>query len=364
MRDLPIIITGGGIAGLAAACALAKTGREIIVCERATKFETAGAGLQAGPNAVRALKKIGAWEAFAPSTCAPPAILIRDGLNGRILKRIDLGKSFEARFGEPYRVAHRAHLHGALEEVARSFGNVMIELGCDATGYENAGDTIAVSTQDRVFHASMLIGADGIRSNIRKAMLNDGPPTVHRQTIYRSLRPIPGDGDFACVELWLCPGAHLVHYPVDGGRLLNIGASVDGGGLHNAFAGCCSALQHVIAGTASWSEWPALDRDPTPRWHDGRALLIGDAAHPALPYLAQGAAMALEDAAALPGGHEGFEMFAAQRAARVAGVARASRGMAADYHAKGFRRAARNLAIQAMPETLFLARLGWIYRGP
>ena len=363
MAELPIIIAGGGIAGLAAACALAKTGAGIIVCERAAKFETAGAGLQAGPNAVRALKAIGAWDAFEPSTYAPPAIVMRDGVSGQTLKRINLGKGFEATFGEPYRVAHRAHLHAALGQVARSHGNVACELGSEVLGYAHEDGAVVIQSAGGQRKARFLIGADGLHSKVRCAMLKDGPPVHHGGTLHRALVPMPDRDSLDCVTLWLCPGSHAVHYPVDGGKLLNIVASTAAGGLPQAFAGCCEELQAMLASPGSWGEWSADSREPASRWHDGRALLIGDAAHPALPYLAQGAAIALEDAAALPTGPEGFRQFESRRMARTARITRQAAAMAGVYHQRGLQRAARNLALRAMPEQWFLARLGWIYRG-
>jgi salicylate hydroxylase len=369
MRDLPsIMIAGGGIAGLAAAVALARKRRDIAVYERSAHFETAGAGLQASPNAVRALKAIGAWDAFAPHTYAPPAILIRDGPSGRLLKRIALGEVFIRRFGEPYRVAHRAHLHGALLETAKAVGGIALKTGSEVAGYRNDGRRIVALMEGGAEHAgAVLIGADGIRSRLRAQMLDDGPPASQGHTIYRALLPMPSHGELDSVSLWLSPGAHLVHYPVDGGKLLNVVAAIESGDPATAFRDGGDAIKSVLALVKDWTAWPAADRLPAPRWQDGRALLIGDAAHAALPYLAQGAAMALEDAALLgmlidsADPEQAFAVFARERMARTARVAKESRAQGALYHQAGAARAARNAALMLMGEGMFLSRLAWLY---
>jgi salicylate hydroxylase len=378
-------VAGAGIAGLAAACALARAGHRVTVCERAAAIEEVGAGLQIGPNAARALDHLGVWPLVEPLTVAPAHITMRDGISGRLLSQPRLGAAFESRFGAPYRVAHRADLITALLKAAGSHSAVTIRTACAVTGYACGPDGVSVTLEsgDQTEHDA-LIGADGVRSAIRDQMLNDGPPQYSGHCIYRALLPVdevPASIDLAAVGLWLCPGGHVVHYPVSGGRALNLVYAVDGTWQHDGWStpaaegeidalarSYAPRLRQLLAAPSSWLKWAGADRDPAPRWSASTVTLIGDAAHPTLPFLAQGAAMALEDAATLQTVLEhtddladAFSRYAAIRQPRTARQSLTARRIGRVYHLPYGPALARNAAMRLIRENSFLSRLAWLY---
>lgn len=384
MSPLPILIAGGGIAGLAGALGLARIGREARVLEQAQAFETVGAGLQIGPNAVRALDYLGAWERVAPASFAPPGIVIRDGHSGRVLQHIPLGAQFEQRFGAPYRVIHRADLLSGLVDAARSQPAISLLTGTPVTGFADRHDHVEVETDKAAMRGEALVGADGIRSAIRQTLVADGPPVRHSEILYRSLAELDAtlDTQLAHVTLWLCRAGHVVHYPVRGGNALNLVAAARTGDWPGAgwsasatreelefhFRGAHAELRRILALADSWRKWAAASRAPARTWSRGRVTLIGDAAHASLPYLAQGAAMALEDAVVLSRHVQSGETIAGalrayetRRMPRTERIIRESRRLGDIYHAGGPLRMARNLVLRMTGHGGFLDRLAWIY---
>jgi salicylate hydroxylase len=356
LKDLKITIAGGGIAGLSAGIGLAGLGHDVTIHEQAAAFSGVGAGLQLGPNAVRALQAVGIWDEVEAITTRPEALMIRDGVSGRVLQRIDLAKYFERRFGAPYRVAKRADLHHILLQGAGRAG-VTLKTNSRLIGPHLIGPD----------DCDALIAADGVHSEIRKRVF--GVDTVqHHVTHYRAM--VPATDHDNNVTLWLRPGAHLVQYVVGTPARINIVATTSGNqSIPEGFADCCDDLRSVIANVADWSTWPALTAPPLTTWHKGNTCLIGDAAHATLPYLAQGAAMALEDAAQLKSSFaasasvsETFADFEKRRIPRTQKLQQASQAMLTTYHAAGPLRLARNLVMQALPPSLAMARLAWIYR--
>lgn len=279
-------ILGAGIAGLAAAIALAKQGHHVAVLEKTKIFDPIGAGIQLGPNAVRALQKIGAWDAVRKITTAPPALHFRSATSGRLLKEIKLGANFERRFGQPYRVAHRADLHASLLEVARALPQVVIEMNVTAELANLSGPVFA---------------ADGLWSKTRELLFPGTAATPHPTQIFRALIDAPqiSSINFECVNLWFYPGAHVVHYPAGGAGKLNMVVNSPHLGPQQQLAKAANNLRELISKVPEWTQWKAAYVNPLSRWHKNNVMLIGDAAHGTLPYLAQGAAMSLEDAAAL-----------------------------------------------------------------
>ena len=386
MDDHPILVAGGGIGGLAACLGLARQGRPVRLFEQAAGFEEIGAGLQMSPNGVRALKSLGAWEAVEPSCVIPSEIHVRDGLSGAILQRIRLGKPFEERFGAPYRVCHRADLLVGLLTAARRNFAIELNTGRRATGVEDAGDSVRLAFAEGAdVKGAALVAADGIRSSLRAAVAGDVPPTARGVILYRALMPlqrVPPEIEADCVTLWLCPGAHVVHYPVSNWRNFNVVVALDGslqdegwkapahsGEVQKRLAGACEALALLLAAPATWMRWPGADLPPLPQWVKGRVALLGDAAHATLPFLAQGAVMALEDAVVLSreAAHtadlpDGFRAYERRRRARVAKIQEQSRAMSRIYHAGGMVAAARNLTLRLSGPSYALGRLEWIYR--
>jgi salicylate hydroxylase len=378
MVQQPTIIAGGGIAGLAAALGLARIGQPSLVLEQAQSIETVGAGLQVGPHAVKALQWLGAWDELAPSCVAPEAIEIRDAMSGAILQRIPLGRSFEQRFGAPYRVVHRADLLDALLRAALQSPHIELRKAARVSAYQQQEPSIDVRLETgEILKTSCLIGADGIHSVIRNQMLGDGAPSYRGQALYRTLVPaerVPASLGGSIVGLWLGNGFHLVHYPVSGGDDLNLVLSVDSSWtsehwsepvsiaeVEKVVEGSDTELRKIVGLPGQWLKWAGADRREASRWHDGRVVLIGDAAHATLPYLAQGAAMSLEDAVLLARHFDRLDAYAAARIPRTSRVQSKSRAMAGIYHATGLKRTARNLAIRAMGPGRFLDRLAWLY---
>ncbi|MGE3874741.1 MAG: FAD-dependent monooxygenase [Parvibaculaceae bacterium] len=383
MLTHPVLIAGGGIAGLAAALALARDGRAVRVLEKARVFETVGAGLQIGPNAVRALKYLDVWDRVGPASFAPPKILIRDGHGGRILQEIALGGEFERRFGEPYRVIHRADLLAGLVERAREHSLIELMTSVAVEGFADKSSHVEVKTSAGPQLAEALLGADGIRSVIRRGLGQEGALRKRGHILFRALTPFDGPmpDHLAAITLWLCRHGHVVHYPVKGGEALNVIAALDGHWeseewsapadrqeLMAHFPGADRDLLHVLSISASWHKWAAADLSPLESWSRNRTTLIGDAAHAALPYLAQGAAMALEDAVALSRCAErsdtiaqAFAAYESARKPRTRRVAAASLGLSRAYHAKGPLRLARNAVLRMTDPTRFLDRMAWIY---
>ena len=370
MKEGPIIIAGGGIAGLAAALAL--HGRDGIILEQSPTFEETGAGLQLGPNAVRALQKLGAWEAVSPYTSSPAEIHIWDGVGGRLLKRLKLGADFEKRFGAPYRLALRADLHRGLLAAVHNQPNISLKLGRTLENFRQGTSGVDASCTTEVFHGIALIAADGVNSQVRQSLFNNSPPLSSGEVFHRGLIANPETIDgiaFECVNLWLCPGGHIVHYPVGPQQHLNLVAVTSAGLVPRAtFATCCDKVLRLVKLLENATIWPALYVKPLPHWNINIVVLIGDAAHGTLPYLAQGAAMALEDAASLQELLKDtrnvatcFDALSQARRKRTARLHFNSLRNGQNYHASGARRVLIQQAVSLAPSSVLLAGLNWIY---
>jgi salicylate hydroxylase len=379
---MEIIVVGAGIAGLASAIALAKTGRAVRILEASPEIHDQGAGLQLGPNGVRALESLGVWSSLDQHTFAPKALRIMDALTGETLRRFGF-EPFVRRFGAPYRVAHRRDLLDALLTAARALDGIEIVTGHEVSALAWDKHSPRLTLADgKQFSAAAVIGADGVRSAVRRSLLSDGPPLKHDQAIYRALIPrtaapaLPSD-----VVLWLYPGGHVVHYPVSGGRDVNIVAIIescrsDGVGIASCsphevaacFPEMSPDLRYILGLPHAWSRWTAADRLPAKVWGCGAVTLVGDAAHPMLPYLAQGAVAALEDAVALGDCvacasdlASAFREYESRRRPRTSRLQKRSRAQARLYHWRGWKGALRNRLLQLVPEEYFFSRIAWIY---
>ena len=372
MADSPFLIVGGGIAGLAAGLGLARIGKPARILEKAPDFEEVGAGLQLGPNAVQALQWLGAWDAVAPHCVAPAEILVRDGISGNILQRIPLGANFEKQFGAPYRVAHRADLLNGLLESVRTKPGIELQTNAEVTDVSIAETSLILNSGKS--HAGLaIIAADGVHSMIRSHLIGPRKKNSIGHMLHRGLAPIasvPASVNVDAVTLWLFPGGHVVHYPVSNWRHFNIVAAVEDSeiSLWAAFQGACQPLADILEQKIDWTKWPALDLSPVRNWNSNRTVLIGDAAHASLPYLAQGAAMALEDACVLSNTIQNtnemdsaFRNFAESRFTRTSAIQRRSRQLGSTYHAKGLLRQARNAVLKVTPTRSFTRQMSWIY---
>ena len=268
MADSPFLIVGGGIAGLAAALGLARIGKPAHVLEKAPDFEEVGAGLQLGPNAVRALQWLGAWDALAPHCVSPSEIQVRDGLTGKILQRIMLATDFETKFGAPYRVAHRADLQNALLQSARSKPGINLQNNAEVTNVSIAETALSLKSGISL-KGEAIIAADGVQSAIRNLLTGQPGKNTVGHMLHRGLTPVasvPASVNIDVVTLWLFPGGHVVHYAVSNWRHVNIVAAVEDPeiSLWTAFQGACQPLADILDLKIKWTKWPALDIDPAP----------------------------------------------------------------------------------------------------
>ena len=372
MVDSPFLIVGGGIAGLATALGLARIGKSSHILEKSPAFDEVGAGLQLGPNAVRALQWLGAWDAVAPHCVAPTEIHVRDGISGNILQRIPLGANFEKRFGAPYRVVHRADLQNGLLESVRSKPGIKLQNNAEVTHVSIAETTLSLKSGKNL-KGEAIIAADGVHSTIRNLLTGQTGHKPKGHMLYRGLVPmaaIPSSANIDVVTLWLYPGGHVVHYAVSNWKKFNIVAAVENSeaSLGTTFQRACKPLADILNSQHSWTGWPARDLEPHHNWSQNRTVLIGDAAHASLPYLAQGAAMALEDACVLSAALQNtydipfaFQEFSEQRFGRTRAIRKKSRQLGMIYHARNALRLARNVVLKATPGQSFTRQFSWVY---
>lgn len=371
----PALIAGGGIAGLTLALALSRRGLPSHLFERAGALEATGAGVQLSPNAGRVLEGLGLGQALDAVATRPEGVSIVDATTGRRLKRLTLGASAERRWGAPYRVVHRADLQAALVEAVEATGLTEIALGTEIRSVEETADGVTVETATAAGGATVeggwLAGCDGLRSHLRRAVKLPTAVAGTGLKAWRAVLPasaVPSAFDMAEVTVWLGAGAHLVLYPVRKGREANvvvIGDDRTEGPAEFAERWAVPARELIAAGV-KWTPWPLHDRSPDARMHRGRIALLGDAAHAALPSLAQGAAFAIEDAAVLArlvaeGGADPLGAYQEARLMRVAKLQMNSRRQIRIDHLSGAAAAARNAALRLAPEAALIRGLDWMY---
>lgn len=388
-KDDPILIVGGGLGGLTTALALARHGRCSRVLEGAPQFGAIGYGIQFGPNVFHVFDRLGLRDEVLAIAVLPAALLMMDALTGKELVRVPTGPSFSARFKYPYIVVHRIDVHNVLLDACRRNGAIELVSDAMVTGYEDRGDSVAVTTADgRTFSGAAIVAADGFRSLFRAALIGDGEPRPSGYVAFRTIVPmaeLKADVPRDCVALWGGPGLHVVHYPLRHNAEFNIVAvfrtstHAEKGDvasyraeLENTYRDAHPAMRALIGMMDLRWRRPVADRDPVRHWHKGRIVLLGDAAHAPLQSLAQGAGMAIEDGLCLGESIQAaagdftiaFRRFEAARLVRTARVQLESRALWDFYHLdEGVARDVRNATVADWNEAHLFDCLSWLYDG-
>jgi salicylate hydroxylase len=402
-----VIVAGAGIGGLSAALALAGHGFRAVVLEEAAELSDIGAGIQLSPNATRVLLALGLKDRLKPHIVAPDEVRIQTG-TGEHLARIPLGKFVQARYGAPYWVIHRGDLQTALADAVRATPDITLTLNAEVEKFAADAEGVTVQAMHNrtslesddgtsfQTHGIALIGADGLSSIVRFELASKflwslrarGQPRYSNRTAWRATIPYtaaPADFREAVVHLWLGRNAHLVHYPVKDGTAINIvaiagdrrdranwaahEATPDEVLAHYPRSDWSKAARDLLAAPQLWLRWPLFDRPPSRQWGRGPVTLLGDAAHPMLPFLAQGAAMAIEDAAVLADclrttpdePAQALRRYEDQRQARTARVQRTAHRNGLIYHLGAPAAFARDFALRNMSGERLLMRFDWLY---
>lgn len=388
-----VIIAGGGIGGLTAALALARCGFRVTVLEQAQRLEEIGAGIQLSPNATRTLIDLGLHDALRPLAVAPNALRVMNALTGREIVRMPLGSVAEDRYGAPFWLLHRGDLLGALAGAAARHLDITIKLGRQVQDFviHPNGLTVSALTATGIAdeHGFAVLAADGLWSSLRSQVGDAKPARFTGRSAWRgsiAARDVRAEFREPAVYLWIGPDAHLVHYPVKAGQLINVVVIADDRGIIPPerskaatpvdLMSCLSDNDWAMPARTlarlpqAWQKWPLYDRRPLKRWSRGPAGLLGDAAHPMLPYLAQGAAMAIEDGVVVAdcfARHpddpaRALQAYCAARRARTRKLQVLSARNGARYHYSRPLGWFRNAAMRTIGGDRLLRHYDWIYR--
>jgi 2-polyprenyl-6-methoxyphenol hydroxylase-like FAD-dependent oxidoreductase len=382
---LPVLVAGGGIGGLAAALALTRRGLSVKVLEQAPQLGEIGAGIQLGPNAFAAFDALGIGPKARSRAVYTDEMVMHDALDETLVGRIPTGEAFRQRFGNPYAVIHRADVHMSLLEGAQASDRIQVQTSTTVQRIEQDEQGVTVIDQKGNSHRGIaLIGADGVKSAVRRQYVGDDA-RVSGHVVYRAVvdkKDFPADLQWNAASIWVGPDCHLVHYPLRGGEQYNVVVtfhsrdkeewSVREGSreeVQSYFDGICAKARQLIDLPKDWKRWATADREPIGQWTFGRATLLGDAAHPTLQYLAQGACMALEDAVTLGEAlrvHDNdfaraFEHYQRSRIARTARIVLSAREMGRIFHAKGVERLVRNDLWKGRSQDRFYDDMEWLY---
>jgi salicylate hydroxylase len=388
-RDNPILIVGGGLGGLTTALALERRGFAVCVLEGASEFGAIGYGIQFGPNVFAVFDPLGIGEKVRQCADSPPAVIMVDAIDGREVTRVPTEHpSFRARFKYPYIIIHRVDLHRVLLEACVRCERIALVSDAMVTGFEQRGEKIVVRTEDgRSFAGAALIGADGVRSRIRAQMFGDGDLQpigyVSHRTIV-SMGEVPAGVDREDVVLWAGPGFHIVHYPLRHGALFNIVAvfrtsrcdekgdtALNRADLQATYRNAHPTMQALLAMMDVRRRWTLGVRDPVRVWHKGHVVLLGDAAHPTLQSLAQGACMAIEDGLCLAefihlcrgDFAQAFQRYERARCVRTARVTLESNYIWGVYHADDIAREVYWQSLSERSQQDVYQCLAWLYDG-
>ena len=381
----PILVAGGGIGGVAAALALVRQGFDVKVLEQAPQLGEVGAGIQLGPNGFAAFDALGIGERARARAVYTDEMVMHDATDESLVGRIPTGEAFRARFGNPYAVIHRADVHKSLLEGAEASGHVEVATSTSVAAVEQDGASVTViDTKGRRHRGAALIGADGVKSAVRAQYVGDAA-RVSGHVVYRAVvekNDFPADLRWNAASIWVGPNCHLVHYPLRGGEQYNVVVtfhsrdkeewSVREGSREEVlsyFDGICPRARQLIELPKDWKRWATADREPIVQWTFGRATLLGDAAHPTLQYLAQGACMAMEDAVTLGEAlrvhdrnfDKAFAHYQRSRIARTARVVLSAREMGRIFHAQGVERLVRNDLWRGRSPGRFYDAMEWLY---
>ena len=385
--ELPVLVSGGGIGGLAAALALVRQGFKVQVFEQAPEIGEIGAGIQLGPNAFHAFDALGVGDKTRARAVYTDCMVMHDALDETLVGKIETGEAFRQRFGNPYAVIHRVDIHGSLLEGAvetgkvEFFTNTRIE---KIEQNEDSGTVTAIDQNGKRWTGQALIGADGGKSVVRTQYVND-PPRVTGHVVYRAVvdkADFPDDLKWNAASLWAGPKCHLVHYPLRGGEQYNVVVTfhsrqqeqwgvTDGSKeeVESYFQDICPKARQLIELPKSWKRWATADKDPIDTWTFGRACILGDAAHPTTQYMAQGACMAMEDAVTLGEALRvtnkdwtaALALYQKNRVPRTARIVLSSREMGRLYHAAGVERLVRNSLWKGRSQERFYDAMEWLY---
>jgi 2-polyprenyl-6-methoxyphenol hydroxylase-like FAD-dependent oxidoreductase len=386
--SLPFLVAGGGIGGLAAALVLAREGHAVTVLEQSSAFGEIGAGIQLGPNIFKMFDHLGLTGAIDEVAFYPSGLGMNDVRTGEKVVRVPLGDVARAAYGFPYGVIYRADLHQVFLDACKALPNVQLRTGTKVESFTQDGASVqARLAGGEVVEGAALIGADGLWSRIRESIVGDGKPRVSGHIAYRAVlkkEEVPAHLWSDDVLLWGGEKTHLVHYPLRRGELFNLVAVFhsnkydegwntfgDTAELNERFAQAVPQVRELLGKIETWKMWVLCDREPVKNWSDGRVTLLGDAAHPMLQYLAQGAGQAIEDAVVLrealrfTGGDvaQAFQKYQQARYLRTGRVQLTARFYGDIYHACGVQRELRNQMFQGGTESAGFAGLKWMYQG-
>src|SRR6516165_12548719 len=381
-----VLIVGGGIGGLAAALALARHGIPSQVIEQAAAFKEIGAGIQLGPNVFRMFERLGLIEPVSTLAVFPNNLIMMDSVTGEEITRIPLGDAFRKTFQHPYALIHRADLHKVLLEACRQSNVIKLDASQKVVRVDGFGGGIAVRSESgKDYRGAAVIGADGLWSTVRQIVVGNGAPKPAGHITYRAVLPtseMPEQWRWRDMVLWAGEKVHLVHYPLRTGELFNLVAVFhsnryeegwdtygDPTELHERFAKTCEPVRTLLNKIESWRMWVLCDRPPIKDWSRGRITLLGDAAHPMLQYLAQGACMAVEDAVCLTDqavATEGdyasaFRAYQQARYLRTGRVQIMARVYGEFYHAGGVAKELRNMMLGSRTPDDAMAGMEWLY---
>ncbi len=384
----PFLVAGGGIGGLVTAYALVLKGFPVRVFEQSSEFREVGAGIQLGPNIFRALERIGLKEAVLADAWQPAAQEMRDALTGESIVRIPLGERFSTHFGQPYAVSHRADIHAVFLDACQRNNLVSLETKRKVEDFEDDGREVTIRLEGgEEVRGRVLIGCDGMWSRVREKVVGDGKPRVSGHIAYRAVlkrEDVSEDLWGPDVVLWAGPRTHLVHYPLRRGTLYNLvavfhsdryvegwNAEADPEELWAHFKGQRPEVLRMLERIETWRMWVLCDREPIKEWSKGRVTLLGDAAHPMLQYLAQGACMATEDAVSLaekvaesPHDPEAaFHAYQQQRYLRTGRVQLMARVYGEFYHARGVTAELRYQMLHGRSPEQSYESISWLYGG-